>query len=424
MTMAGKYVASPLRRTWRLLPARTRRYLYARGHALFGPTIARDPPPPHDGIAVVGELAIASGLGEGARLMLRALARLGVTNWSIDVGPPWQPAARAVLARVARPPGGVPLVVHANAPALPAALARLPRDVVHGRRIVGYWAWELPVVPPEWAIGAAFAHEIWVPSRFTADAVEPLHPGRVRVVPHPVAVVPPVPSALDRRAFGFTDGVVVVLVEFNLASSLERKNPHAAIAAFRAAFGDRRDRLLVLKVGHSEHFPTEFADLAKAAAAPNIRVELRDLPAADNLALLAAADIVLSLHRSEAFGLVLAEAMLLGRPVVATGWSGNMEFMDHESAALVGYRLIAPRDRRGIYDVAHTHWADPDPADAAAQLRRLADDASERLELGVRARQTALSRLGAKPLLAAIEGLGLMNPACGDRRFLQSGASG
>jgi glycosyltransferase involved in cell wall biosynthesis len=398
---------SPLRSAWRLLPPRTRRYLFTRGSAMAAPAIAHEPPPARAGLAVAGELSATTGLGEGARVMLQALAVLGVRNWELDVGPAWRPTARPVLARLPRLPPGVPLVVHANAPMLPASLMRLPRAMVHGRQIIGYWAWELSRLPPEWAIGASFAHEIWVPSRFTAEAVEPLRPGRVRVVPHPVAVVPPSPSALDRRAFGIPDDTVVVLAVFNLASSLERKNPYAAIAAFRAAFGDRRDRLLVLKVGHPMHFRSEFAHLAAAADAPNIRLEARDLPSADNHALFAAADIVLSLHRSEAFGLVMAEAMLLGKPVIATGWSGNMEYMDADNAALVGYRLIAARDRRGMYDVSHAVWADPDLTDAVAHLRRLADDAPARRALGARAQQAAVSRLGPERLLAAVNALGL-----------------
>jgi hypothetical protein len=87
-----------------------------------------------------------------------------------------------------------------------------------------------------------------------------------------------------------------------------------------------------------------------------------------------------------------------------------MEYMDQESAALVGYRLIAARDRRGTYDVEHAVWADPDLADAVAHLRRLADDEAERRALGVRARDVALLRLGPDKLLNAINELGLVSP--------------
>ncbi|WP_241771258.1 glycosyltransferase, partial [Acidisphaera rubrifaciens] len=125
-------------------------------------------------------------------------------------------------------------------------------------------------------------------------------------------------------------------MSFSLASSLARKNPLGAIAAHRAAFAGRPDRMLVLKVGNPGDFPDDFATLRAAAAeAGNVVLETRTLPAADAHAMTRAADIVLSLHRAEGFGLIPAEAMLLGRPVVATGWSGNLDFMDDASAALV-----------------------------------------------------------------------------------------
>jgi glycosyltransferase involved in cell wall biosynthesis len=142
--------------------------------------------------------------------------------------------------------------------------------------------------------------------------------------------------------------------------------------------------------------------------APNIRLETRTLPAADLHALTAAADIVLSLHRSEGFGLVLAEAMLLRRPVIATGWSGNMAFMDAHCAALVDYRLVPARDPRQVY--AGASWAEPDHEAAVAQLRRLADDSAERVALGARGEAAATLRLGIAPLCAALRGIGLPVP--------------
>jgi glycosyltransferase involved in cell wall biosynthesis len=296
--------------------------------------------------------------------------------------------------------------MHVNPPLLPLTLLRLPRRLPRGRRVIGYWSWELPTAPPDWRLGTRFVHEIWAPTPFVAAALEPLLPGKVRVVPPPMAIAPPRPAALDRAAFGLPTEAVIVLVSFNLASSLERKNPLAAIAAFRAAFGDRADRVLLLKIGNRSHFPADFVQLAQAAAAaPNIRLETRTLPTADLHALTACCDIVLSLHRSEGFGLVPAEAMLLGRPVIATGWSGNMAFMDADSAALVGYRLVPARDPRHVYQGAD--WAEPDQADAVAHLRRLARDAAARTALGEHGRRAAMARLGVAPLQAALQALGL-----------------
>jgi glycosyltransferase involved in cell wall biosynthesis len=290
---------------------------------------------------------------------------------------------------------------------LPYVLSRLPRRFLRARRVVGYWAWELPIVPPDWRAGAGFVHESWVPSQFTAHAVQPLLPGRVRVVPHPLAVAPPQPAATSRAALGLPADAVIVLVTFNLASSLERKNPAGAIAAFRTAFGTRADRLLLIRCGNPTHFPEDFAQLSAATEGiGNIRLDTRPLPPAEAHAVTAAADIVLSLHRSEGFGLVPAEAMLLGRPVIATGWSGNMQFMDPSSAALVKYRLVPAWDVRGVYSVSGAVWADPETDEAATLLRRLADDPAARTALGTAGRQAALARLGPEPLRAAVWGLG------------------
>jgi len=341
-------------------------------------------------------------MGETARLMAVSVGRLGLPVWSVDVPPPIDARREVAVVASAPPPPRVPLVLHVNAPLLPLALLRLPSAVTRNRPVIGYWAWELPELPAEWRPAVACVNQVWVPSRFTAAVLEPLLPGRVRVVPPALAVAPPVASALDRAAFGLPQEAVVVLVSFNLASSFVRKNPFAAVAAFRGAFGDRADRILLLKVGHPEHAPADFARLVQMAQAPNIRFETHTLSPEDRHALTRCADIVLSLHRGEGFGLVLAEAMLLGKPVVATGWSGNTDFMDATNAALVGYRLVPARDDRLVY---RGLWAEPDVEEAALLLRKLADDADLRRDLGRRARESTRDRLDGRTLIAALQGL-------------------
>jgi glycosyltransferase involved in cell wall biosynthesis len=341
--------------------------------------------------------------------MLAGLRELGIPGWPMRAGLRLPGEGDDILlAAAAPPPVGAPLVLHVNAPHVAAALLRLPRDLVRGRLVIGCWAWELPVVPADWATGVRFVHEVWAPSRFTAAALEPLMPGRVRVVPYCVASRPPSPAVLDRQAFGLPPDAVVVLCSFSLASSFERKNPLAAIAAHRAAFGDRPDRILVMKIGHAAHFGPDLQRLRDAAdGAGNIRFETRTLPLADNHALTACADIVLSLHRSEGFGLVPAEGMLLGRAVVATDWSGNTDFMDADTAAMVPYRLVPAIDPRGVFQAPGAVWAEADVDAAAAHLRRLADDSATRQALGARAQAAARQRLGSAPLAAALRGIGL-----------------
>ena len=388
----------PLHHLWRGLPQGPRRRLVTRGASLLAPRPDRPSPPVLHGIAVGGELDRSSGLGEGARLMLHGLQALGVPCWPLRPGE-------------ALPPGAA-LMLHTTAPGTPVALLRMGRAAVRGRRVIGYWAWELPVAPEAWRAGPPFVHEVWAPSRFSADALQPLLPGQVRVVPHPVAAHPPVASSLRRADFGLPEGAVITLASFSLASSFVRKNPLGAIAAHRLAFGTRGDRLLLLRAGDPHHFPADFVRLRDAAAAlPNVRLDTRTLPAADLHALTLACDIVLSLHRSEGFGLVPAEAMLLGVPVVATGWSGNMEYMDEGSAALVPYALVPAVDPRGVFEAPGAVWAEPDLRAAAAQLARLADDPAARHTLGLAGQAAARRRLGTGALAEAVRGLGLAVPA-------------
>ena len=406
MSEHASFSPSVAHRVWRLLPVRQRRLALSHGTAMFAPRPDRSPPVARHGIAVAGELGCASGLGEGARLMLRGLQLLGVPSWPLDVPSPTGCADIAVP-EPTPPPPRAPLVCHVNAPMLPRAMWHLGRALLRGRRVIGYWAWELQTVPADWRPALSFVHEIWVPSRFTAAALETVAPGRVRVVPPAIGALPPRRASLMRADFGLPDTALIVLVAFNLASSFERKNPLAAIAAFRAAFGARKDRLLLLKIANPDHFPGDFARIRDAVAGcDNIRIDARTLPAADHAALTGCADIVLSLHRSEGLGLVPAEAMLLGKPVIATAWSGNMDYMDAQSAALVGCRLVPARDPRGVYRLSGAVWADPDISEASAQLRRLADPA-ERAALGARGRVAVTTRLGTAGLAGAVRSLGL-----------------
>jgi len=131
------------------------------------------------------------------------------------------------------------------------------------------------------------------------------------------------------------------------------------------------------------------------------------LPPDASLALTATSDIVLSLHRSEGFGLVAAEGMLLGKPVIATDWSATTEFMDASSTALIRFRLVSAEDERGIYAVSGAEWAEADLGHAAAWLRRLADDPDLRRTLGDAARAAALERLGTASLAQAVSDLGI-----------------
>ena len=285
-------------------------------------------------------------------------------------------------------PGVLLLVV--NSPWVPMALLKLGRRLVKGKRIVGYWAWELPDIPDEWLAGGSFVHEIWTPSRFVAAAVAKRMPSKpVCVIPHPVALLAEHTPAMRQKPIN----EFVVLVVFNVLSSFARKNPVAAIRAFRAAFdGDATARLIV-KATYLDRLETAYSTVkTEISGADNISIITQPFTPQEMDQLYATADVVLSLHRSEGFGLVVAEAMLRGIPVIATDWSGTTDFLSFENGLPVSYRLVPASDPQGEYDHSTQMWADPSVDDAVAKLRLLRNDLALRQRLGNSAKQSA-SRL-------------------------------
>ncbi len=387
---------------WRLLPQEFRNHAMTGIAAAMAPKPDVAPPATSNGIVVAGDMGGRNGLAESARIMHDLFAAHGLARGSFGLGlPSVVPTFQGDL-----PPNAALLAV-VNAPVLPVGLARLPRDILHRRRVIGMWVWELPVVPKQWHYGGKFVHEVWAPSQFCADAMELIAPGRVRVVPYPVATGP-LPVAGDRNSFGLPHDKLIVLTIFNLASSMVRKNPLAAIAAFKAAFADSDDYLFIIKLSSVDNYAEDLALIRHAVgAARNIQIMTETLPEPELRGLIAASDIILSLHRAEGFGLIPATAMLLGRPVVATGWSGNVDFMSPDTSMLVSYKLVPVVDPAGTYEMPGALWAEADIEDAAAGLRRLADDAALRARLGAAGQDYARHKLGAAPVLAAAAANGI-----------------
>jgi glycosyltransferase involved in cell wall biosynthesis len=352
-------------------------------------------------VTVLGFLTAPTGLGEGARLCAASLAELGYTVGLIDASPLLDVAGDVPMPRHSRNlvtgDVGGPLICHLNPPELRAALALLHLSGQH-RKLIGYWAWELPVVPRGWRKAFRLVHEIWVPSSFVADALRRSRCAvPIRLVPHPLATraSTPVPPRV-------VPDILTVLTVFAHESGFDRKNPLAAVDAFRAAFGDREDVRLIVKVrGQSVSGAPERRLAAHVDGARNIVVMDRQISHQDMLRLLAAADIFLSLHRAEGFGIPLAQAMLMGKPVVATGWSGNLEFMNEAVACLVPATMIAAADESSAYRGMRASWADPSIPAAAAWLRRL-DTPEQRHRIGTAGRAYASERLGLRGFADAV----------------------
>jgi glycosyltransferase involved in cell wall biosynthesis len=193
-----------------------------------------------------------------------------------------------------------------------------------------------------------------------------------------VRVPEPTSSDLERSSFGplkDTAGRFMFLVVFDHFSVVERKNPVGVIEAFKVAFKPGEGPVLVIKSINGSARPKYHGQVEEAAnGRPDIIVWDEFLPRPDQMALVRAADCLVSLHRSEGLGLHLAEAMWLGTPTIATAYSGNLDFMDPSCSLLVSAGRTNVVDGQGAYPPT-AMWADPDLAEAASYMRQIASDA-------------------------------------------------
>ena len=359
-------------------------------------------------VRIVGLLSSSSGIGKSARLCMDVLQRAGYAVSGADVADLFDSHDGLPFPAPCQVTGPAQVsIYHLNPPMLLPGIIRSNPLAFWRSYNIGYWAWELEELPPEWIAAIRFMDAIMVPSTFCRTAVERHTSKPVLVVPHPVVDGPPdgrriEPVRDDGQAFR-------VLGIFNFGSSFERKNPVAAVRAFRQAFGSDAGAELVLKVSDGPRYPTDKARLeAEIGPSSNIRL-IDEVSDADQLAeLLASADAYISLHRSEGFGLTLAEAIAAEVPVVATNWSGNTDFCCPDLSFPVDYKLVAVRDAHPSFaGIKAARWAEPSVEHAAVQLRRIRDNPngarsaairlSERLRAYLRGStyQTALSRLAA-----------------------------
>lgn len=406
-------------RLWKALPEGVRegahRAVQGVLDAMTPVLVALNWRPGHAGgapVTLVGFFRSVIGIGQGARLLLAA-----VQQAEVDVDANDASAAAAVAAdlpdasgaagsdRAARPAAGGVIITCFNPPELPRWLQRGGALRLRGRRHVGYWAWELPDAPPSWRRAFDWVDEVWCPSRFTAEALARMAPPRVavRVLAHPLHMA--ARAEPDRARFGLAREACVALAAFDLKSTAARKNPLGTVQAYRRAVPTPGDgALLVCKVTGAARWPERLGELQAAVAdRSDIRLLAEDLSDADMAALVASADIVLSLHRAEGFGLLAAEGLCHGKAVVATAWSGVMDFLDADSAALVPWRPAQVEDAQGIY--AGGWWAEPDLDVAAARLRELIADPAARAALGARAQARAADVFDAETWTARLRAL-------------------
>lgn len=252
-------------------------------------------------------------------------------------------------------------------------LANPPKGFSDGYRI-GLWVTEFEAARPDWEFAFEIVHEIWTPSSFSAKAILSGTTLPVKVVPHAVSV--PDVAPMPRAQFGIGGDQFLAMAIMDLSSCPDRKNPLANIRAWKQAFGNDPDAHLLVKVKFSRH--TRFArrELAEEiGGARNISVIEAALSDHEMAAFQRMADVYLSLHRAEGYGLCIHEMLEIGTPVIATGWSGNMDFMPrYPHAIAVPFELVPYSDRTSHFQGNGLRWAEADIEEAACALRKVREE--------------------------------------------------
>lgn len=327
-------------------------------------------------IEVIGFFHSISGIGESARLCAQQLAADGYRVKCTSVE------------RFFRKPESLPWhwpdnnfhdknavsincrIYHLNPPMLPPVILQMGANDFKKTYNIGYWAWELETIPTEWVNAIRYMNAIITPSRFTTKAIQAYTDYPVLTATHPVTRGEATSGM--RTRLNIPEHAFLVSTIFSFGSAMERKNPQALIAAFKQAFAHTNDAYLILKANTGGDSQEKQTLLRTVEEHPTIFLIDQEWSRADVLGLIQDSDLYASLHRSEGFGLTLAEAMLLNTPVLTTAWSGNMDFCNEENSFLVPAHPIKVNSGHPEFcEFENATWADADVSFAAQTLQNI-----------------------------------------------------
>jgi glycosyltransferase involved in cell wall biosynthesis len=275
-------------------------------------------------------------------------------------------------------------VICANADQIPVLMNQPQWEDVKHTYKVGVWYWELEEFPEEFARNAQFLDELWVGSEFVRAAI------RKKVSSIPISVIPPVvelpaPTSLGRGHFGFSENDFLIFAAMDCLSLVNRKNPQGVYDVFNKmkAATQATDLKLCIKLSNVEHADVDSL-VARLQDDPDVILLDEDLERSEYSQLVRSVDMVVSLHRSEGFGLVPAEAMSVGKCVVATAYGGNTDYMNKSNSLPIDYK-ITPVGMGSLPYPADAHWAEPDLDDAVRKMVSAYESPELRNKLGLAA---------------------------------------
>ena len=335
------------------------------------------------GVNVYGYVYSESGTGQIVRAVVAALAAEGIPYAVVPFTRTISRQEREFHDLGAVEPSFDTNLICVNADPLPLFFEDMRGQLPVEARNIGLWAWEVEDLPEAMGRSESYLDEVWGISSFTAAALSRSLTKPVRAFPLPVMV--PEVRPRTRAGLGMPEGFLFLFC-FDYDSVFRRKNPLAVVAAFRQAFADRPGVALYIKTTNAERHGAEDEEL-RAAAAGRSNIVIRDgyVSSDDYFSMLDACDCYVSLHRSEGFGLTVAEAMALGKPVISTAYSSTLEFANESNSFLVPARLAEVGENAPPYP-PRSHWAEPDVAFAAQQMARVYADPDAAAAVGARAR--------------------------------------
>ena len=345
------------------------------------------------GVNLIGNICAESGLGQSCRLVASALDKTGfpLSIYKYEqLGAEGQ-GDHSWKNRLSKElPYDVNLI-HINPHELGLAFIQQDASVWNYRYNIGYWLWELEEFPDEWIPCFQCLDEIWAPSEFICNSIRKKTTLPVRCMPYYVDVH--IGTIYERKHFGIPEDKFLYLMMYDQSSCMERKNPIGVLNAFKMAFEKENENVgLVIKINNPT--PESRKQIRSVLDGyTNVYLIEETLSRDEVNSLTKCVDVVVSLHRAEGFGLVLAEAMLLGTPTVATNWSSNTEFMNENVACMVDYELITIEKDMPPFK-AGNRWADANLDQAAGYMKNLYEDKEYYEMIRKNAKEYAEEKLG------------------------------
>ena len=321
------------------------------------------------GINLIGSFSQDSGLGQSCRLVAKLIEKADIPHSFIEFT-----LSKELIGNnkeftdklSSEYKYGINLF-HINMHEFDRSFKMIGKDKFDHHYNIAYWLWEMNEFPEEWIPLINVLDEIWTPSEFVSEAIRKVTDKPVYTIPYLVEA--PYDDKYDRKYFGLPEDKFLYLMLFDSNSISERKNPKGVVQAFKEAFPNKDQEVgLVIKIGNAKE--KELEELRKELEGYNTYFIDSRLSKVEVNSLVRDVDVYVSLHRAEGYGLVLAEAMLLGTPTIATNYSANIEFQNKENSCLVDYKLI--KVGKDIYPYKKDYlWADPDITQASGYMRDL-----------------------------------------------------